>query len=77
MGTECRNEKHGKKITRPIDREYNTPLYLLRCAQIGLTQNDLNVLTYGTVLDMFCERGNDDYEYPEKATQDDINKFFG
>lgn len=29
------------------------------------------------VLDMFTERMNDDYEYPYKATQDDINKYFG
>ena len=64
-------------MTRPIDREYNTALYLLRCIEIGLSQADLDALTYGMVLDIFTEKANDDFDYPYKATQDDINKFFG
>lgn len=77
MGRERKDKIQRKKITRPIDREYNTALYLLRCAEIGLSQIDLDVLTYGMVLDMFTERANDDYKYPYKATQTDINKYFG
>ena len=38
---------------------------------------DLDYLTYGLVLDMYTEKANDDYEYPYKPTQDDINRFFG
>lgn len=46
-----------------------TALFLLRCVELGLSMEDLNVLTYGMVIDMFSERSNDDYDYPIRATQ--------
>ena len=30
-----------------------TALFLLRCVELGLSMEDLNVLTYGMVIDMF------------------------
>ena len=39
----------------------NTPLFLLRCVQIGLSLRELDLLTIGMVNDLFIERGNDDY----------------
>ena len=36
---------------------------------------DLEVLSVGTVNDMFTEKANDDYEYKIIATQDDFDKF--
>lgn len=52
-----------------------TPLFLLRCLQLGLSIHDLDYLTIGLVLDMFTEKGNDEYEYAVVATQDDFDRF--
>ena len=52
-----------------------TALFLLRCVELGLSMEDLNVLTYGMVIDMFSERSNDDYDYPIRATQRDFDTF--
>lgn len=64
-----------KKRVRPNDREYNTAVYLLRCAELGLHDNDLEFLTYGMVLDMMTEKSNDTAEYKELAQQNDFDKF--
>ncbi|MEG1205214.1 MAG: hypothetical protein RSD74_02155 [Angelakisella sp.] len=52
-----------------------TPLFLLRCCEIGLNMTDLELLDFGLVVDMFTERSNDDYNYAKTATQEDFNKF--
>ena len=51
-----------------------TPLFLLRCVQIGLSIRDLDLLTIGMVNDMYAENSNDDYKYPEVATQEDFDR---
>ena len=50
-----------------------TPLFLLRCVQLGLSMADLDLLSIGLVNDLFTERENDDFSYDYKATQDDMN----
>lgn len=52
-----------------------TPLFLLRCVQIGLSIRDLDLLTIGMVNDMYAESRNDDYKYREVATQSDMDNF--
>ena len=52
-----------------------TPLFLLRCLQIGLSLGDLDLLTIGMVNDMYCESRNDEYKYSEIATQEDYELF--
>lgn len=52
-----------------------TPLFLLRCLQVGLSLRDLDLLTVGMVNDIFVENMNDDYEYPQVASQEDFDKF--
>ena len=52
-----------------------TPLFLLRCLEIGLSLNDLELLTIGMVNDMFIEKSNDSYNYKEIASQDDFDNF--
>lgn len=52
-----------------------TPLFLLRCVQIGLSLTDLNLLTIGMVNEMFIEKDNDEATYEYKATQDDFDRF--
>ncbi len=70
----CRPTFKLKKL-RPTDREMTTPLFLLRCVQIGLSIRDLDLLTIGMVNDMYVESGNDDCDYSELATQEDFDRF--
>ena len=50
---------------------------MLRCAELGLSDEALDGMTMGMVYDMLIEKGNDGEKYPYKATQDDIYAFFG
>lgn len=75
MGRQHVNSSRVKKLGNPIDREMTTPLFLLRCCQMGLSLSDLDKLTVGTVFDMVTEQANDDYDYPELATQEDFDSF--
>lgn len=52
-----------------------TPLFLLRCVQLGLSIGDLDLLTIGMVNDMYAESINDDMKYSTLATQEDFDKF--
>lgn len=52
-----------------------TALFLLRAIQIGLSQDDLDSLETGTVIDLMTEAENDNCEYRELASQDDFDKF--
>ena len=52
-----------------------TALFLLRCVQLGLSMQDLELLTNGMINDMYVESRNDDYKYPVLATQEDMNRF--
>lgn len=52
-----------------------TPLFLLRCTQLGLSMADLDLLSIGLVNDMFIESQNDDWDYAELATAEDMEAF--
>jgi len=52
-----------------------TPLFLLRCVQLGLSMQDLELLSIGLINDMYAESRNDDCEYAVLATQEDMNHF--
>ncbi|MCD8326528.1 MAG: hypothetical protein LUC90_07570 [Lachnospiraceae bacterium] len=52
-----------------------TPLFLLRCVQLGISIRDLDLLTIGLVNDMFAENQNDDYDYPLVATQEMMDRW--
>lgn len=52
-----------------------TPLFLLRCLEIGLSIRDLDYLTIGMVMDIWTEKGNDFVKYDSIATQEDFDKF--
>ena len=53
-----------------------TPLFLLRCTQLGISIKDLDLLTIGLVLDMATEQDNDSYNgYHTLASQSDFDKF--
>lgn len=52
---------------------------MLRCCQIGLSMQDLELLEVGMVYDMMIENSNDDaedaYDTVRKATQADFDNF--
>ena len=43
--------------------------------QIRLSISELDLLTIGTVNDMYAEMSNDDYNYPALATQEQMDRF--
>lgn len=52
-----------------------TPLFLLRCVQLGLSMADLELLSIGLINDMYVESRNDECNYARLATQDDLTNF--
>lgn len=53
-----------------------TPLFLLRCVQLGISIRDLDLLTIGMVNDMYAESSNDEYKgYSQIARQEDFDAF--
>ena len=51
---------------------------MLRCSELGIVSDqDLDSYTMGMIYDMLIEKENDHAEYAFKATQEDINNFFG
>ncbi len=52
-----------------------TPLFLLRCVELGISIRDLDLLTIGLVLDMWSEKANDNVAYSKVATQEDFDRF--
>lgn len=52
-----------------------TPLFLLRCSEVGISISDLDLLTIGLVLDIWTEKGNDGATYHKIASQEDFDKF--
>lgn len=48
---------------------------MLRCKELGFSLDELENLDLGTVRDMLIEKGNDSYDYPYKANQNDFNRF--
>lgn len=52
-----------------------TPLFLLRCTEIGISIRDLDLLSIGLVLDIWTEKANDGVKYRRLATQEDFDRF--
>lgn len=53
-------------------------MYFLRCVELGISSIELlRVLSVGDIYDMIIEKANDQEKYPYKATQEDIDHFFG
>lgn len=50
---------------------------MLRCSELGLSDDALSGMSMGMVYDMLVEKANDQEKYPYVATQEDIYKFFG
>lgn len=52
-----------------------TPLFLLRCIQLGISMGDMELLSIGLINDMYAESRNDECQYSEVATQADMDDF--
>lgn len=52
-----------------------TPLFMLRCIELGVSVRDLELLSIGLVLDIWTERSNDDVKYKQVAGQEEFDKF--
>lgn len=75
MGLQSVHGCQSKKKLRPTERELTTPLFLLRCMEVGISIPDLDLLTIGLVLDIWTEKGNDKNNYMQLATQNDFDLF--
>ena len=49
---------------------------MLRCAELNLSQEDLDDMTVGMVFDMIIEKGNDQEKYDIKAPAGSMKSFF-
>lgn len=77
MGAEQRDHQHTKKPVRATVREETGATFMLRCQELHLSMEDLDEMSMGMVFDMLIEQANDQEQYPYKATQKDIDEFFG
>lgn len=75
MGYEHTSTGRVKKKLPATDREMTTALFILRCLQVGISIRDLDLVTIGTVNDMYVESSNDSYDYSVLATQEDFDSF--
>lgn len=70
----CRRMWRLKKL-RPTEREMTTPLFLLRCVQLGISMADMELLSIGLINDMYSESRNDEWNYCQIATQEDMDRW--
>ena len=75
MGPEQSDHQRCKKKLRPTTREPNGAIFMLRCAQLGLSDEALAGMDMGMVYDLLTEQANDRETYPYKATQEDFDNF--
>ena len=52
-----------------------TPLFLLRCVEIGISIRDLDLLTIGMILDIRTDKANDGVKYDRIAGQEEFDRF--
>ena len=52
-----------------------TPLFILRCCEVGIPIRDLDLVTIGLVLDIWTEKSNDGVKYARIAGQEEFDKF--
>lgn len=70
-------EVSKKRIKTAVTiRPMTTSLFQLRALELGIRKQDLRFYTCGQIFGILMEKSNDNYEWPRKATQDDINALF-
>jgi len=76
VGNKYKTDINSKKKVAPRDREPNGAIFMLRCAELGLTKEDLDDMTIGMVFDMITEKANDQEKYDKKAPAGSMAAFF-
>lgn len=62
---------------RETVRPKTAATFMLRCAELNLSDEALRGCDMGMVYDMLIEQANDREEYPIKATKADYKRLFG
>ena len=75
MGLQSLHGRQSEKKLKSTERELTTPLFLLRCMEVGISIPDLDLLTIGLVMDIWTEKGNDGTTYATIAGQDEFDRF--
>jgi hypothetical protein len=75
VGIEPLHGRQSQKKLRQTERELTTPLFLLRCMEVGISIPDLDLLTIGLVMNIWTEKGNDGTQYTVRASQGDFDRF--
>lgn len=63
------------KKTGRREQEMTSPLFLLRCCEVGISLRDLDLVTIGLVLDIWTEKSNNGVKYRRIADQSDFDLF--
>ena len=50
-------------------------MFLLRCVQLGISIQELELLSIGMINDMYAESRNDECKFAQMATQEDFDRF--
>ena len=77
MERDADHDGEARKKIRPTIREASGSAFMLRCAELNLSEDTLAQMDVGMVYDLLIERENDSFEYPYKATKSDVKHFFG
>lgn len=67
-GDNMQTDIASKKRIGRSEREMTMPLFLLRSVEIGISIQDMDLLTVGLVIDMRTEKANDGMKYNRVAT---------
>lgn len=62
---------------RETVRPKTAATFMLRCAELNLSDEVLRTIDMGMVYDMLIEKANDSEEYPIKATKEDYKRILG
>nr|DAM03981.1 MAG TPA: hypothetical protein [Caudoviricetes sp.] len=48
---------------------------MLRALKLGISIRDMELVTIGMINEMYAEEANDSLDWPELATQEDMDRF--
>lgn len=48
---------------------------MLRALKLGISLRDMELVTIGMINEMYAEEANDTLDWPELATQEDMDRF--
>lgn len=75
MGSKSDHHEYAKKRKRPTVRPFTVGLYMLRIKELNITIGELPYLSFGDIMDMLTERGNDNEEWDYLPTAADFERF--